>query len=308
LTTESKYMLACAYAIAGNRGKYSELLPQSFGSELADAETGGSFGSALRDEALALNVLLDVDAKNPQVAVMSKHIADQLKSRDGYYSTQENVFSILALGKVMRAAKVNKANASIKVNGKQVYHFEGGTYTLSSKTLPAGKIDITAEGEGSVYYFMEQEGITRDGSYKQEDNFLKVRKTFYDRYGHVLNGNTFKQNDLIIVGITLENAFSRSVDNVVVTDMLPAGFEIENSRINEIPGMDWIKDASYSDAIDIRDDRVNIFTDANGKKKFYYAVRAVTPGSFHMGPVSADAMYAAEYHSYNGGGMINVVK
>lgn len=308
LTADSKYMLACAYAIAGNRGKYNELLPQSFGSELADAETGGAFGSGLRDEALALNVLLDVDAKNPQVTVMSKHIADQLKSRDGYYSTQENVFSILALGKVMRSAKANKANASIKVNGKQVYHFEGGTYTLSSKTLPAGKIDITAEGEGSVYYFMEQEGITRDGSFKQEDNFLKVRKTFYDRYGHTLSGNTFKQNDLIIVGITLENAFSRSVDNVVVTDMLPAGFEIENSRINEIPGMDWIKDASYSDAIDIRDDRVNIFTDANGKKKFYYAVRAVTPGSFHMGPVSADAMYAAEYHSYNGGGMINVVK
>jgi len=40
---------------------------------------------------------------------------------------------------------------------------------------------------------------------------------------------------------------------------------------------------------------------------FYYAVRAVSPGIFRMGPASADAMYNAEYHSYNGGGVIKVI-
>jgi uncharacterized protein YfaS (alpha-2-macroglobulin family) len=40
---------------------------------------------------------------------------------------------------------------------------------------------------------------------------------------------------------------------------------------------------------------------------YYYAVRAVSPGNYKMGPVSADAMYNGEYHSYKGAGIIKVV-
>ena len=31
-------------------------------------------------------------------------------------------------------------------------------------------------------------------------------------------------------------------------------------------------------------------------------VRAVSPGNYKIGPVSANAMYNGEYHSYNGAG------
>jgi uncharacterized protein YfaS (alpha-2-macroglobulin family) len=41
---------------------------------------------------------------------------------------------------------------------------------------------------------------------------------------------------------------------------------------------------------------------------YYYLVRAVTPGTFQMGPVGADAMYNGEYHSYSGGGIITIIK
>jgi alpha-2-macroglobulin len=95
----------------------------------------------------------------------------------------------------------------------------------------------------------------------------------------------------------------------VITDLLPAGFEIENPRTKEIPGMDWIKDASTPTALDVRDDRIHFFVDANNNKQvYYYAVRAVSPGNYKMGPVSADAMYNGEYHSYNGAGIIKVVQ
>ena len=60
-------------------------------------------------------------------------------------------------------------------------------------------------------------------------------------------------------------------------------------------------------ALDVRDDRINLFVDANSyKQTYYYAVRAVSPGVYKMGPVSADAMYNGEYHSYNGAGVIKV--
>jgi uncharacterized protein YfaS (alpha-2-macroglobulin family) len=114
---------------------------------------------------------------------------------------------------------------------------------------------------------------------------------------------------LIIIGITLERSFNTPVENIVITDLLPAGFEIENPRTKEIPGMDWIKDASTPTALDVRDDRIHFFVDADyNKQTYYYAVRAVSPGNYKMGPVSADAMYNGEYHSYNGAGVIKVVQ
>ena len=71
--------------------------------------------------------------------------------------------------------------------------------------------------------------------------------------------------------------------------------------------MNWIKNKSYPEYQDIRDDRINMFVDVNNKLKYYYyIVRAVTPGVFQMGPVGADAMYNGEYHSYNGGGVIRI--
>jgi uncharacterized protein YfaS (alpha-2-macroglobulin family) len=109
------------------------------------------------------------------------------------------------------------------------------------------------------------------------------------------------------VKLTLEKSFDTEIDNVVITDMLPAGFEIENPRTKEIPGMDWIKVEDEPTAMDVRDDRINLFVDSHkAKQTYYYAVRAVSPGLYHMGPVSADAMYKSEYHSYSGGGVIRV--
>ena len=153
------------------------------------------------------------------------------------------------------------------------------------------------------------EGINVSGAYKQEDNYLKVRRQFYDRTGKPLSTTTFKQNDLIIVCITLEKAYDAEIQNIVITDLLPAGFEIENPRTKEIPGMDWIKDASTPTALDVRDDRIHFFIDSYaGKQTYYYAVRAVSLGAFKQGPVSADAMYNGEMHSYNGAGMVRVVQ
>ena len=60
-------------------------------------------------------------------------------------------------------------------------------------------------------------------------------------------------------------------------------------------------------SLDVRDDRINFFIDLDrSTQTYYYAVRAVTPGTFKLGPVSAEAMYNGDYHSYNGAGIIRV--
>jgi uncharacterized protein YfaS (alpha-2-macroglobulin family) len=158
-----------------------------------------------------------------------------------------------------------------------------------------------------LYYSWQAEGISSTGSYTEEDNYLKVRRTFYDRYGRPITNNTFRQNDLVIIGITLEKTFNGPIENIVITDLLPAGFEIENARTKELPGMEWIKGAAEPTALDVRDDRIHFFVDAHAPKQtYYYAVRAVSPGVYRQGPVSADALYNGAYHSYHGAGWIRV--
>ncbi len=308
LALDSRYLLSAAYATAGDKKSFTAMLPSSFSGEESVPQTGGSYYSDVRDEAIALNALIDADPGNAQIPVMVKHVSDKLKSRR-WLSTQERAFAFLALGKMARAANTANVTAEIKVNGKTIAKVDAGQWRGDMGALKDTNVEIVTKGTGRLYYFWQAEGISASGAYKEEDSYLKVRKRFYDRFGNPVTGTTFKQNELIIIGITLERSFSSAVENVVITDLLPAGFEIENPRTKEIPGMDWIKDGATPTALDVRDDRIHFFVDAdNNKQTYYYAVRAVSPGQYKMGPVSADAMYNGEYHSYNGAGIIRVVQ
>jgi uncharacterized protein YfaS (alpha-2-macroglobulin family) len=308
LALDSRYLLSAAYAVAGDKVKFRDLLPTSFTGEIAVAQTGGSFYSDIRDESIALNVLIDVDPANGQIPVMAKHIVQQLKQRS-WYSTQESAFSFLALGKLAKAANKSTITATINVNGKTAGNLTSGSIKLNTKQLGNNAVDIVTKGDGRLYYWWQSEGISVSGGYKEEDNYIKVRRKFFDRYGHIINGNTFKQNDLLVVQLSLEKSYAGSIDNIVLTDLLPAGFEIENPRTKELPGMEWIKDAATPTSMDVRDDRINLFVNLNNNRQnYYYSVRAVSPGTYRMGPASADAMYNGEYHSYNGAGVIKVIK
>ena len=315
LSLDCRYMLSAAYALAGDRRSFQEFLPASFSGEEANTLTGGCFASDIRDESLALDVLVDADPNNPQIPVMARHVMDKLKQRT-WFSTQELAFSVLGLGKVARQAAGSSVTAEVEVDGHKVGAMDGNPLKLSTREIAGGAnstaaphVTINTKGSGKLYYFWETEGISATGAYKEEDSYLKVRKRFFDRFGRPLTGNTFKQNDLVIVQLTLERTFSTDVDNIVITDMLPAGFEIENPRTKNIPDMDWVKDDDNPTALDVRDDRINLFVDLHSMNQtYYYAVRAVSPGVYHMGPVSADAMYNGEYHSYNGAATIRITQ
>ena len=306
LTLDSKYLLSAAYALSGQTKQAKDVLPAAFKGEEPNSSFGGSFYSYIRDQALSLNVLMDIDPNNPQVGIMAKQLSEQLKNAY-YLNTQENAFSLLALGKIARMSNNTNATANIVTNGKTVANTTGVNVTIDAKQYVNTAIQLNVKGAGNFYYFWETNGITSDGSYLQEDKYLKVRRTFLDRKGNIISSNNFHQNDLIIVRLTLESQYNSDVDNVVITDMLPAGFEIENTRLTEMPDIKWITDQAQPDYTDIRDDRILFFTSATShQKNFYYMVRAVSPGVYQLGPVQADAMYNGAYHSYNGAGTVTV--
>jgi uncharacterized protein YfaS (alpha-2-macroglobulin family) len=307
LSIDSKYMLAAAFALSGQPVQAKRVLPAAFSGEKANQIFGGSFYSYLRDEALALNALIEINPNDPQVGVMARHVAEQMK-KEPYLNTQESIFGLLAMGKMARSSNKTTSTAVVMANGKNIGVMKGQTIVADLKNYSNIPVQVQVKGKGNYYYWWETSGITADGSYTEEDKFMKVRRTYYDRTGKAVSGNSFKQNDLVVIRITIEAQYNTDIDNVVITDMLPAGFEVENERLNgDMPDMKWIKDATEPDYMDIRDDRVNYFVTATATaKNFYYMVRAVSPGTYQLGPVQADAMYNGAYHSYNGAGVVKV--
>lgn len=306
LSLDSKYMLAAAFAVSGQPAKAREVLPSGFEGERANSSFGGSFYSYIRDMALALNAVLEINPNDPQVNQLANLLSEQLRNTR-HLSTQENVFSLLALGKIAQKANKATGSAAVIVGGKKLSTTNGKDITIDVAKHLGKEVSVEVSGKGNYYYFWETSGITKDGSYVEEDKFLKVRRSYYDRNGKLITNNSFKQNQLIVVKIELESQYNGNIENIVVTDMLPAGFEIENKRLSDLPPMKWIKKKSRPEYEDIRDDRINIFTSTNRSKKvFYYMVRAVSPGKYQLGPVQADAMYNGAYHSYHGSGVITI--
>lgn len=309
LSLDGKYLLAAAYMIAGNAEQGKLVLPTAFKGERSFTEFGGSFYSYVRDMGVSLNALLDADPTNVQIGELARMMTDQMQKQYSL-NTQENAFAILALGKIAKKSMAEDGHASAYIGQKKVADISNTPWSVRLKEYADQSLKVAVE-KGNFYYFKEFSGISRDGSVKESDHHMQVRRTFYDRNGNVLTGNRFKQNDLIIVKLTLTGERGLQVDNVVLTDMLPAGFEIENTRLVDLPTVKWIteKNSNTPDYMDIRDDRLNLFTSIKGDPQvFYYMVRAVSPGVYRLGPVQADAMYNGAYYSANGAGTITVTE
>lgn len=304
LTTDERYMLGASFAQIGDEGSFKQLLPKDYVIENTQKQTGGSFASPIRNLAISLNSLVESDPENLQVPKLARILSQAIKSTP-YLSTQESVFSFLALGKIAKRTGESTVTASLSVDNKILANFAGTDLNIG-KGIAGKLVNISAKGKGGLYYFSQQEGLSATGSYTEEDNFLKVRRQFLTRNGEPISGS-LKQNQLVVVKVSVSSTLGTPVENVVVTDMLPAAFEIENPRLNEDRNMTWIKNASTPQHFDIRDDRINFYTTADATEKtFYYLVRVVSRGKFILGPVSADAMYNGDYRSYSGGGNVVV--
>ncbi|MCU0417927.1 MAG: MG2 domain-containing protein [Cytophagaceae bacterium] len=305
LSEDSKYLLAGTYLRIGDQASYRYLLPSNFGQQKTLPTFGGSFSSYIRDMAIVLDILVENDPNNPQIPTLSKHLAQSIKN-SYYLNTQETSFTLLALGKMAKKNESGTIQASVQVNGKTIGTFENGVLVIK-ENLYNKSVTISTKGEGKIYYFWEAEGLDIDGKMKEEDSYLQIRRTYYDRKGTPLTNKQFIQNDLIVVRLDVRTTDGSIVENVVVSDILPAGFEIENPRLNDYADMNWIKNKSEPDHFDMRDDRIHMFTTVRpDTKTFYYMVRAVSIGQFISGPATADAMYNGEYHSYNGSGIIRI--
>ncbi len=213
LSLDSKYLLSAAYALRKKKKKYREILPASFKSEKSVTETGGSFSSPIRDEALALYLLLEVDPDNEQIGIMAKHVSEALLKND-YLNTQENCFGFLSIGKLAQKISSTDVRGKILINKKLIKNVYNNTVTLYTNQLKEDKIEIKSTGNGKLYYFYSMEGIPFENWFVEKDNYLKVRKRIYDRNSNIANLNNIKQSELLLIELSLQSLNNQNIEKM----------------------------------------------------------------------------------------------
>ena len=143
---------------------------------------------------------------------------------------------------------------------------------------------------------------------EEEDRGIVIRRRFLDVAGEEIDISSLCQGDLAVAEITVD-AGDDEMDNLVITDLLPAGLEIENAALKTSRLVPWVKKKSTLPLrhTESRDDRLIVFAGGfSGKKVFYYLIRAVTPGVYVYPPISAEAMYDPALRSVSGCGRISI--
>jgi uncharacterized protein YfaS (alpha-2-macroglobulin family) len=215
----------------------------------------------------------------------------------------------MALGKALRQLGTADYRGDIAVNGTKRADFTTENFAFTDSALGDKEITLSIQGEGTCFFFWEARGIPIGQQFVEEDIGLEVRRFYYTIDNKSIDPESIPHGELVVAEITI-NSPDQSVENVIIDDMLPAGLEMENPRLSSRASISWITDdAPTPDYIDIRDDRILLFTSVKQgeKKRFYYALRAVTLGTFVMPPISAECMYDPTLKSIAGSGFIKIL-
>ncbi len=305
----SRFHIAGALAIMGDRKTAEEILAKGMSDNPIDMETDGSLNSYTRQQALALTMYMDISPNSPFVPGLVKRLENSMK--DGRWATtQENGTALIALGKYARYLSLNEANLKglVFVDGQKKYFFDSQNgFKVSDRVLVGKEITIEVTGTGSMYYTWLVDGVPAIDKVEEKDSGLSVRRVFLTKEGNPVDLNKVRQGDVLIADITVDP--QGMANNLVIEDLLPAGFEVENPRLRTSEKLDGEDEESETEEhMDIRDDRLVFFTNVNGITHYKYVVRAVTRGDFILPAVRAELMYSPNIYSINGQGRVKIVE
>ncbi len=308
----SHFQLAGAFALSGELETALSILPVSispnFNKGNGQRETGGTFDTPIRAQAIMLDVLAEVNKNHPSIPMLVQNLSEAASEGNRWATTQENAFAFLALGKILKKQMDRNYTGILRLNGEHFADFDATETRYADKAWDGARVQLSVKGEGSCYYYWSAFGIQRDSFIEEYERELQVRRRYFNKEGEERT-DTFVHGELLIAEVNVK-ALTANLENVVVVDMLPTGFEIENPRLESREGIPWLKARGFKpDYIDIRDDRFIFFGTfpRQRERKFYYTLRAVTQGEFTLPPIVAEAMYDTTKSAVTGSRRIAVV-
>lgn len=296
--------LAVALHQAGDSNRAQELLKKAPLLTREKYFWVGDYGSRITDQGWQLLLLqesglLDAATRSTLLGRLIDEAHDQR-----WYSTQENAALFMALHSTgLLEGDAWQASVSLAGNSSSLSP-QQPSVTLGARAL-AGPLELHNTSEIPLFQVVSARGETPNHQ-PQPGKVLQISREYYQLDGSPARLDV-DSGTLLLVHLTV--SAEESVQDALVVDMLPAGFELENQNLgNSSVLLDEIErfrelGKKMQDA-DIAmqswmDDRyvAAVSVESYRPTHLLYLVRAVTPGEYRLPPAQVESMYRPDWQA-----------
>jgi alpha-2-macroglobulin len=297
--------LGLALSLQGDKRRGAKAIADGFASHDSNRPLYlGDYGTRIRDDAMMIALVHERGHAKPtydaRIVALGRELDARRKEHWFWLSTQEQV-ALARMGKALMTG------TSKTVAGR--WTAAGESTDVANVPLTGRYVDGDARARGlrfeptstpPYYVSFEVAGIPSEAP-APDNAAVDVRRTYYTTDGKPWEGNTLAEGDSLIVQLSIQAR--NEMPDALVTDLLPAGLEIENFNLGDAKQwagvvIDGIEIANRDRASQLRheefrDDRyvAALKLDQHGTARLFYLVRAVSPGTYTVPPPLVEDMY-----------------
>jgi uncharacterized protein YfaS (alpha-2-macroglobulin family) len=271
----------------------------------AAPETGqiwrADYGTGRRDAAAVLALAVEAGSAAVDRAAFAERIA--ARTGDRALSTQEAAWTLLATH-----ALIDRPGAEgITLNGAPV----SGPLVRALRSGAAAPLAIANTGNAATILTVSTYGVP-EVAVPAGGNGYAIERRYYTLDGEPAEPDGVRAGTRLVAVLEV-TPFDRGEARLMVTDPLPAGFEIDNPNLirgGQIGALDWLELEQEVAHAEFRQDRFLAALDRQGPEAFRlaYIVRAVSPGRFHHPAASVEDMYRPDFRARSETGRITVTE
>lgn len=306
ISNEAKLRLAATYALIGQKSASETIFRTAnidFQPIRADYFT---YGSVDRNRAMGLETLVLLNRKK-EAQELAKKIAENLNG-DNWLSTQSVAYSLVSMSKFAKLIGGKNIEMKLDVNGKTSALTTPKTLIERQLTIKTGdnRLNLGNTQANTLFVNVVRSGVLPVGQEKTVQKNLSLSVAYKGRDGKPIDVEKLSQGSNFVAEITVTNKKGDWVKNIALTEILPSGWEIINTRFTDFGSFGPNK----ADYTDIRDDRVNFYFDLKKyeSKTFRILLNASYLGTYYLPGIQCEAMYDNDYLFRSPGRWVEVVQ
>lgn len=306
-TPLAKAHIASALGLYGDAQRAGQIFAETLrmASDVTKVSLARSdYGSSLRDGAAILSLAAESRPVPAIIPELARIVAGEW-DRKAYTSTQEQTWMLLAA----RAVQGEDSSLQLEVDGAG----HNGRYAarMSGDDLLRKPVTIVNLGNEAVSTVLTTVAAPVQPLPAGGDGYA-IERNYYTLDGEPANISEARQNEryVVVLKVSEYNAWQ---SRVLVTDLLPAGLEIDNPGLvnsASLSNFDWIGEVEAAHT-EFRSDRFVAAFDRSGSSSdgitLAYVVRAVTPGVYDHPAASVEDMYRPQFSARTATGRMQVV-
>lgn len=216
----------------------------------------------------------------------------------GAYHTQAAAYSILALAAYAElTTDATQALPQLLADGQRLALIDNLPYA-SAKTQDAHN-QLAIKADYPLFYALSEQGYAATLPTQPVADGLELLRDYLDDAGNSVT--SMQQGQVLTVRLRIRSLGKDTLPNVVVTDLLPAGFEVIRSSVPR-QSQRW-----QADYVDIREDRLVWYGSFSPQiTELSYQVRVSAAGEFTVPVAAAEAMYDSRIRAQTAAGKLKV--